>query len=1043
MYGVTCVVLLLAAPAGATTIVMPTDDQLLEKSPVVVRGLILRSTPVARGNAIWTETLLQVDEQIKGSAPRTIVIREMGGVVDDRITKIHGAPVYASGERVLAFLAPTPRGDYQTVDLFAGKFSTDYASDGRVLWTRADADPHVDVLNADLEPLPASPLQRDASRFETYLRARVAGRPATRDYAIAAVRHNTLRMAPNFSLIDEPTVYRWFAFDTGTKVSWRSSGTQPGYSGGGISEVREGLSSWTGYSGAKILFTYDGTFSTAPGGLDASNGINEVLLSDPLSEIAGSFNPSTGGVVGRGGFNGVSSSRTWTSPFNADATHQGTFRAWNIVEGNLVIQDGVTPAAGMSSSRLAEIIAHEFGHTLGFGHSADRAALMYSSVTGIGPSLRDDDRLAARWLYPSSSSAPEPPPPVVTIPASPSNLTGTASGNSVRLEWSDNASNESGQRVYYAAAGGSFLVAGDVAAGQRSASVNGLSDGAWRFYITAYNSAGESTASNTASATVATAPVVPLVASFTFSPTNPIAEDPVSFTDTSTGGVTSRLWSFGDGSTSGQATPVKRYGSSGTYSVTLTVYRGSESKVISRAITIAAQTPVQPPVEAYRSVVPVSAQSEGVGGSIWRTELTLFNAGSEGVHANLIFVPGAGGQVRTGTQFLSPRQSVTYPNVLRDVFGMTAGSGAIAIEAVGAAATPDLKITSRTFNDAASGTYGLAVPDVFASELQQTLYLTGLASTTDFRTNLGLVNRGEAPVAAALTLYGAGGNVLASSSLSIPAGSFQQEALQTYFPSISGRSLPAMSMRVVANAANSLSVYASVVDNRTHDPIYLSAVPAPSRRETVVPVVGRTPGANGTFWRSDVTLFNPGTGWLPVALRYGGKSKSLFLAANETLVIADIVDAMGFQSGTGTLIAAWDASTGPVITTRNYTSAASGGTFGQSIDPVAEFSAETYVAGLRSDPSFRSNVGFVNGGSQPITVVVTLYASSGAEVATASLSLNPEQLVQTSVAAMFPGVNSSTLGHFTLRAQATAAGLFAYGTVIDNASGDPVFVAGR
>jgi hypothetical protein len=301
--------------------------------------------------------------------------------------------------------------------------------------------------------------------------------------------------------------------------------------------------------------------------------------------------------VGRGGFNGVSSSRTWSSPFSADATHQGTFRAWNIVEGNLVIQDGVTPGAGMSSNRLAEIIAHEFGHTLGFGHSTDRSALMYASVTGIGPSLRDDDRLAARWLYPSGSSTPsQPPPPPVTIPAPPSGLSASASGNTVQLQWSDNASDESGQSVYYALGSGSFLKAGDVAAGQRSATVNGLSAGTWRFYITSYNSAGESAASNTASATIV--PATPLVASFTWSPNTPVADDPVSFTDTSTGGVTSRFWNFGDGSTSGQATPVKRYSSSGTYTVTLTVYRGSESKVATRTITIAAQTPALPPVEA-------------------------------------------------------------------------------------------------------------------------------------------------------------------------------------------------------------------------------------------------------------------------------------------------------------------------------------------------------------------------------------------------------------------------------------------------------------
>jgi len=43
VYGLTCVLILaaLAVPLSATTIVMPTDDQLVAKSPVIVEGVVL------------------------------------------------------------------------------------------------------------------------------------------------------------------------------------------------------------------------------------------------------------------------------------------------------------------------------------------------------------------------------------------------------------------------------------------------------------------------------------------------------------------------------------------------------------------------------------------------------------------------------------------------------------------------------------------------------------------------------------------------------------------------------------------------------------------------------------------------------------------------------------------------------------------------------------------------------------------------------------------------------------------------------------------
>ena len=454
-----------------------------------------------------------------------------------------------------------------------------------MLWSRHDETADVVLLDSTFNPLSSRNVQRDAVKFDAYVGDRVAGRRGTNNYGVENPVLDTIddngggRARPEFTMISEPSIYRWFAFDTGGSAAWRSYGTQPGYSGGGVNEVQTAMNVWTGYASAKINYTYAGVESGTPAGLSSPNGVNEVLFNDPLNEIAGSWNPATGGVVGQGGFNGVSGSRSWTSPFTADATHtQKTYSAWNITEGNLTIQDNVSSATGISSTRLAEIVAHEFGQTLGLGHSTDNTALMYPSVTGLGPSLRADDQLAARWLYPNGSQTP---PPTTTVPNAPSNLAANISGSNVVLTWNDNASDETGESVYVSSNGGAYAKVTDLAASATTVTLSGFTTGSYSMYVIAFNAAGNSAPSNTVTVNFGAT----LQAAFNVNAVSGVAgQTTFSFTDQSTGSITSRLWVFGDTTTSSLQNPTHVYASVGQYTVTLTVNSGSASSSTSRTI---------------------------------------------------------------------------------------------------------------------------------------------------------------------------------------------------------------------------------------------------------------------------------------------------------------------------------------------------------------------------------------------------------------------------------------------------------------------------
>ena len=1146
-YWQTCVLAVVVAAlftplASATSIVMPTDEQLIVKSPDIVEGTVLSSVPVQIGKRIWTETQVVVSRTIKGDAAGTITIREIGGKIGDTITKIFGAPEYTAGENVLVFLTPTPRGDFQTTDLFVGKFTADQLLDGTPMWVRDDQTADVSMLDADFHPMRPSNIQRSARAFEQFVIDRVAGRTGARNYAVENPMLRSVvgpdggqrfRAVDYFTLLAEPTIYRWSRFDQGQSANWYSFGTQPGYTGGGVNEVTTAMNAWTGYSGANIKYSYAGSENSG-GSMLTSDGRNEVLFNDPYGDIAGSWNPSTGGVVGEGGVTMTSGTAQFNAPFTFDSSHTAGVKRYEVIsEADLTVQDGVSPNAKIPSNELAEIVAHEFGHTLGFGHSTDNTALMYAYVTGLGPSLRPDDQTAARWLYPNGSSAP---PPSGTAPAAPSNLTAVQSGANVVLNWTDNANNETAEQVYAAVGNGAFSNVAPLGAGATTVTLTGFSTGTYKFYITASNSNGTSAPSNTASLNYTSGTTPPPAAPtphFSVNTYNGIAgQTTFTFTDQSTGTITSRLWTFGDGETATNVlNPSHVYANPGVYTVTLNVSGNAGSNTFGTNVSVSIPVPATPnvtpaftfnpdtpvtaqvinftdtsagsptswawdfgdgvtstsqnPTHAYayagqytvtlsvrnavsfafathtinvtaaqqtaRTLVSAAAQTSGVGGSSWRTELTLFNAGSGPLPVNLIYIPSYGNAVQIRPISIYGKQTLTYANALGDLYGITNGAGAIAIEATSSSGTPQLHVTSRTFTDGVTGTYGQAVPTVGSSDFSGNLYLTGVASNASYRTNVGLVNRGGSDAGVTLMLLDAGGAQVASANVTVPANNFQQTPISQLFPLLATRSFDSLSMKVSSNTPDAISVYASVIDNQTQDPVYIQATPGGASSPMILPAVGRAPGVGGTFWRSDVTVYNPGASTLTLNMRYlaagsdnrGASSQPLFVPAGQTVVLSDVLQRFNVGTGSGALELSWSAGVSPIVTSRTYTPSATGGTYGQSIDPVAAFGTDMYVTGLRSDNSFRSNVGFVNNSDQTIAIALTLYASSGNAVATGLITLAPRSQAQSALSSLFPNAAISTLGSVTLQAHSDSGAMFAYGSMVDNASGDPVFFAGE
>ena len=203
-----------------------------------------------------------------------------------------------------------------------------------------------------------------------------------------------------------------------------------------------------------------------------------------------------------------------------------------------------------------------------------------------------------------------------------------------------------------------------------------------------------------------------------------------------------------------------------------------------------------------------------------------------------------------------------------------------------------------------------------------------------------------------------------------------------------------------------------------------------------IPVAGRVPGANGTFFTSDVRLLNRGSRDTTATVIFtpsGADGSSEFaavkidVAAGQVAGLIDIVGETFGTAGTGQLEIDGDV----LASSRTYTRNNSGGTLGELIPPEQGSRAAILIR-LYNTAELRSNIGFAETGGNAGTVHVSLRdALTGVEVQTTDYTVAPYSHIQvpaSAATAMIAFIDSTT-------------DVAAYGSVIDNATGDAMFVA--
>ena len=220
-----------------------------------------------------------------------------------------------------------------------------------------------------------------------------------------------------------------------------------------------------------------------------------------------------------------------------------------------------------------------------------------------------------------------------------------------------------------------------------------------------------------------------------------------------------------------------------------------------------------------------------------------------------------------------------------------------------------------------------------------------------------------------------------------------------------------------------------------------------SSERRILPVVGSTPGANGTFFRTSVQLNNPGaapmTGRIVfhpsgAAGSHLDTALSYSLAPGETRSIADLLPAMGV-SGVGSADIEPTSSAAPVAIARVFNDAGPSGTTGFTERAMgAEEALRAGQSGILIVPPdltvARFNVGIrtLEGGA---SVNFTVRNAAGAVVGSSTRAFPPNDHEQQDARQFLRVVELPPGGSIEMLVASGAA--IVYGATVDNRTGDP------
>ncbi len=418
---------------------------------------------------------------------------------------------------------------------------------------------------------------------------------------------------------------------------------------------------------------------------------------------------------------------------------------------------------------------------------------------------------------------------------------------------------------------------------------------------------------------------------------------------------------------------------------------------------------------------------------------------------------------QTRTFMVPPRALSSYDDIVVTLFQQPETGGAVEL-----ASDQPLIVTSRLYTPARpSPTLGMFVPGLRAEQGFPKSVLTSLSHSSQqalgSRTNIGVYNPSESSQTVRLSFRDTAGTDFGQIERTVGPGQLIQMNDPEIFSQLGiAFDVPDFSCLVEGAAEQSLFTYAAVIDNQSQDPIFVVGRSAGGFTTTsaTLPAAASLHGAGGTFFHSDVSIFNPSTtSNLSIAARYrcglGACTVSEKAFAVGPLQTRKFNDFVGEflqvpESGGAVVFEAFNPPlAGLVVTSRLFTPTRPDPTVGMFVPGLTpgEATVDAVLTSLASSSipgkGFRTNVGAFNSSDASQTLSFFLYDASGTALGRTSRVLPAGGAVQVNDIFRAVGAAGEIARAYCLVRGDGQSPFFAYAAIIDNQTQDPIFVPGQ